>query len=184
MAVGVNVLWRGEEIAPHAGRGGKLGQGLAEGLDGQPAVIANAFQRGDGLADLGMAASRRAAIVLADVDVVDVALGPSGGERGDGILLLDIGVEGIVKDAEAGLAQPVEVGAGLLAGVEQVAFEAVERLERADQPWPATARWTSAQRASSASLGPSPENTPSGWYQGPTSACAPSAAQQSITRRR
>ena len=81
MALGVNFFRAGEEIAPHAGRGGEFGQGLAESLDGQPAVIAKAFQLGDRLADLRMATPRRAAIILADVDVIDVALGIGSDQR-------------------------------------------------------------------------------------------------------
>ena len=80
-----------------------------------------------------MAAPRRSAIILADVHVVDVALGPSGLQGGNRVFFFDIGVESIIKNAEAGFVQPIKIGGGLLAGVEQIAFKAVERLQRADQ---------------------------------------------------
>ena len=48
-----------------------------------------------------MAFPRRAAIIFADMDVVDVTLGPCRMEGGEGVFLFDIRVEGVVKNAKA-----------------------------------------------------------------------------------
>ena len=72
--------------------------------------------------------ARRAAVVLRDVDVDHVAL--DGLDGGGQVLLLDVGMEGIEHALDRGVVDLVEIAGQLLHGVEEVAFEAVQRLER------------------------------------------------------
>ena len=76
-----------------------------------------------------MAATRRAAIVLRDVDVAENARGVQRAHCRDRVLLFDIGVEGVVEDADTALSDALGIGDRLLGGVDQVGFEAVERFE-------------------------------------------------------
>src|SRR5690606_31566511 len=126
-SLGVDFLRAGEEIAPDAGGGGQFGYGAAEGLDRQPAVVAKFLENADRLADLRMAAPWRAAVILRDVDVGEIARSVQCAQRGNRVLFLDMRVEGVVEDADA--AHPLGIGDRLLAGVEQIGLEAVQRLQ-------------------------------------------------------
>src|SRR6185503_4949533 len=89
----IDFLGRWEEIAPHPRRRGKLGKATAERLDRQPVVVAQRPERRDRLADARLPLARGAAVVLADVDVAELARGPRRAHRRDRVLFLDIGVE-------------------------------------------------------------------------------------------
>ena len=51
-------------------------------------------------------------------------------DHADRVLLLDVGVEGVVERAEVRVADPLHIGLGIGHRVEEVALEAVERLDR------------------------------------------------------
>src|SRR5919109_4151030 len=70
-AVLVNLLAGRKEVAPDLGRRGQGGQGGAERLDRQPAVVADAAQRPRGRGEVDVALAGRAAIVLRNVHVAD-----------------------------------------------------------------------------------------------------------------
>ena len=73
VAVGIDLLRTREEIAPHLGRRRQRWQRPAERLDHEPAVVLDLFQRGERLVPADHAGAGGAAIVLADVDVGEVA---------------------------------------------------------------------------------------------------------------
>ena len=73
-AVVVHVFRALEEVAPHAGRGGEVREGTAEGFNGQPAVIADAHQLVDRLAAGSVTGAGSAAVVFRDVHVVELAV--------------------------------------------------------------------------------------------------------------
>lgn len=116
----VNLLGAGEEIAPDAGGGGEVRQCAAEGLDGHPAVVADLFEMLDLLDDVDVAAAGRATIVFGNVHMVELAGGEDGVDGSDGVLLLNVGVEGVVHRAEVRMIDALHVSGGLLHRVEKV----------------------------------------------------------------
>ena len=95
-----------------------------------------------------VALARGAAVVLGEVDVVD--LGQEAADRAQRVLLLDVGVEGVVEGAVIGLADLAHDRGGVGQRVEGVALEAVERLDRELDAQTAgrrsaAARWTSTR---------------------------------------
>ena len=68
-----------------------------------------------------------AAIVLRNVQDTDAPANRL--DRLNLALFLDIGVEGVVHDAQRRVIDPRRVGLGLRHGVEEIRLEAIERLE-------------------------------------------------------
>src|SRR6185369_16867466 len=87
----VDLLRIREEVAPDLGRRRELDQASAKRLDGQPAVVLNGFQRLERRGEIDMAAPRRAAVVLRDMDVVNRLR--MLGDGADRVLLLDVAME-------------------------------------------------------------------------------------------
>ena len=143
-----------EERPPDPCRRGEVGQRLPEGLDGEPAVVAGRLRRPDRRGEVDMPAPRRAAVVLRDVDVAIARIvAPIAPDR---VALLDVGVEGVVEVAEVRPAHAAHMRRRLRGGVQDVALEAVQRLERERQPRRPVRhpRCASTSRASSSSVGP------------------------------
>ena len=130
-AFGIDLFGGGEEVAPDAGGGGEVGEGTAEGFDGHPAVVTDFLEVLDLFGDVDVATTRGAAVVFGDVNVIEFAGGEYGVDGGEGILFFDVGVEGVVHGAEVGVIDALHVGGGLIHGVEEVSFEAVEGFDGA-----------------------------------------------------
>ncbi len=99
-AFGVDLCGGGEEVAPDAGGGGEVGEGSAEGFDGHPAVVTDFFEVLDLFGDVDVATARGATVVFGDVDMVEFAGSEDGVDGSEGVLLFDVGVEGVVHGAE------------------------------------------------------------------------------------
>ena len=124
VAVGVDFLFAGKESAPDAGGGGEIGKGSAEGFDGEIAIIPTGFGDGDGFAGGAMVFAWGAAVVGRNVDVADdveIVL-----QRREGVLFLDVGVEGVIHRSKVRMTDAMHVGFGLLHGVEEVGLKPVE----------------------------------------------------------
>ena len=82
----------------------------------------------DGLTAWRMAGARGAAVVFRNMDVVELASAEHRINAAHRVLLLDVRVEGVVHRPEVRVIHPLHIAGGLLHGVEQVAFKAVQRL--------------------------------------------------------
>src|ERR1700722_5863049 len=124
----VDLITVGEEVAPDPRRRRQVWQSPAEGFDHAPAVVAASFERLHRRRPGNVALARRAAIVLREVDVIDVRYV----RRYDPnrVLLLDVGMERVVEEAVIRRDDlPHDVGR-IRHCVQHIAFEAVERLDR------------------------------------------------------
>ena len=74
-------------------------------------------------------AARSAAIVFRDVDVVELARIENGLDAGDRVLFFDVRVKGVVHRAEVRVIHPLHVAGGLLHGVQEMAFKAVQSFD-------------------------------------------------------
>ena len=123
-----HLILAAEKRPPHFGRCGDLSKRLTECLNHDPVVITDLFERRGDLFVIDVPAPRRAPVILGKMDVVD---GTS--RLADGVTqaaFFDIGVERVEQAAVAGEAHVVDQRLGLRNGVEHVALEPVERLDR------------------------------------------------------
>jgi len=123
-AVAVHIFWIGEEIAPDFGGGCEVGQRPAEGLDGQPSVVVCLFNGLEDGVPVDVSCTGGAAVVFADVDVfndIDIV-----GDGSGGVLLFDVGVEGIEHGEEVGMVDAADVIGGVGHGGQEVTLEAIE----------------------------------------------------------
>src|SRR5262245_43927721 len=87
-----------EHPAPDLGGGGKFGESKPERLDGKRALVLDLLERREGFLPVHAAFSRRAAVILGNVDV-DHDVGATGESARD-VFFLDVGVKSVVHHAE------------------------------------------------------------------------------------
>ena len=97
------MFFAGGHFSPDAGGAGEFGQPCAEGFDGEPAVVADLFEGRHGFVPVDVVFAGGAAIVGAGVHVVDEFAAAANGVA-DG-LLFDVGVEGVVENADVVVAE-------------------------------------------------------------------------------
>lgn len=126
-AFGDQTLVVGEQGPPDSGRRRQFGHARPESLDDHPAVEARLLDRAENGGKIDLPGAGNAAVVLGHMQHADMP--GNGGDRLGLALFLDMGVEGVVHDAEGGVPHALHIGPGLRHGVEEVCLEAVEGLE-------------------------------------------------------
>src|ERR1700722_12725637 len=124
----VDLIAVGEEVAPDPRRRRQVWQSPAEGFDHAPAVIAALFERLHRRRPGNVALARRAAIVLGEVDVIDVRYVRR--DDPNRVLLLDVSMECVVQESIIRLAHLSDDVGGIRDRIEHVALEAVQGLDR------------------------------------------------------
>ena len=101
--------------------------GAREALDAQRPGVAGQVQRVQEPVPVEVVGADGAAVVAADLHVGDVPHGP--GHRRRDVPLLDVQVEGVKRQPQPGAEQRLEGVEGLVDGVDQGSFVAVQRFD-------------------------------------------------------